>query len=57
MPKILGSFRSAFQSMKNTDKFKKEIKDAQKPVVVLEGKTDEKYLLKAAEFLGKEGRN
>lgn len=49
-----GEFRSAFQSMKNTDKFKKEIKDAQKPVVVLEGKTDEKYLLKAAEFLGKE---
>ena len=49
-----GEFRSAFQSMKNTDKFKKEIKDAQEPVVVLEGKTDEKYLLKAAEFLGKE---
>ena len=49
-----GEFRSAFQSIKNTDKFKKEIKDAQKPVVVLEGKTDEKYLLKAADFLGKE---
>ena len=49
-----GEFRSAFQSIKNTDKFKKEIKDAQKSVVVLEGKTDEKYLLKAAEFLGKE---
>ena len=49
-----GEFRSAFQSMKNTDKFKKEIKDAQKPVVVLEGETDKKYLLKAAEFLGKE---
>ena len=49
-----GEFRSAFQSIKNTDKFKKEIKDAQKSVVVLEGKTDEKYLLKAVEFLGKE---
>ena len=49
-----GEFRSAFQSMKNTDKFKKEIKDAQAPVVVLEGETDKKYLLKAAEFLGKE---
>ena len=49
-----GEFRSAFQSMKNTDKFKKEIKDAQKPVVVLEGETDKKYLLKAANFLEKE---
>ena len=49
-----GEFRSAFQSIKNTDKFKKEIRDAQKPVVVLEGETDKKYLLKAAEFLGKE---
>ena len=49
-----GEFRSAFQSMKRTDRFKKEIKDAQKPVVVLEGETDEKYLLRAANFLGKE---
>ena len=49
-----GEFRSAFQSMKQTDTFKKEIKDAQQPVVVLEGKTDKKYLLKAAESLGKE---
>ena len=49
-----GEFRSAFQSMKNTDKFKKEIKDAQKPVVVLEGETDKKYLLKAANLLEKE---
>ena len=49
-----GEFRSAFQSMKQTDTFKKEIKDAQQPVVVLEGETDKKYLLKAAESLGKE---
>ena len=49
-----GEFRSAFQSMKRTDTFKKEIKDAQKPVVILEGETDIKYLLKAAEFLKKE---
>ena len=49
-----GEFRSAFQSMKRTDTFKKEIKDAQHPVVVLEGETDEKYLLKAAELLEKE---
>lgn len=49
-----GEFRSAFQSMKRTDTFKKEIKDAQQPVVVLEGETDKKYLLKAAEFLEKE---
>ena len=49
-----GEFRSAFQSMKQTDTFKKEIKDAQQPVVVLEGETDTKYLLKAAELLKKE---
>ena len=49
-----GEFRSAFHSMKRTDRFKKEIKDAQKPVAVLEGETDEKYLLRAANFLGKE---
>ena len=49
-----GEFRSAFQSLKQTDTFKKEIKDAQKPIVILEGKTDKKYLLKAAKFLEKE---
>ena len=49
-----GEFQSAFQSMKKTDRFNKEIKDAQRPVVILEGETDKKYLLKASEFLGKE---
>ena len=49
-----GEFKDAFQSMKKTDRFKKEIKDAQKPIVILEGETDEKYLLKATELLGKE---
>ena len=29
-------FRSAFQSMKKTDRFKKEIEDAKKPVLILE---------------------
>ena len=49
-----GEFEDAFQSMKRTDRFKKEIKDAQEPIVILEGETDKKYLLKASELLGKE---
>ncbi len=49
-----GEFKDAFQSMKRTDRFKKEIKDAQEPIVILEGETDKKYLLKASELLGKE---
>lgn len=48
-----GEFKDVFQSIKKTDRFKKEIEDAKKPVLILEGKTDKKYLLKAAELLEK----
>ena len=56
-PEEFSEFGNAYRSFTETQKFKedirKEIENAQKPVVFMEGKTDVKYLKKAAELLGK----
>ena len=56
-PEEFSEFGNAYRSFTETKKFKedirKEIENAQKPVVFMEGKTDVKYLKRAAELLGK----
>ena len=55
-PEEFSEFSDAYHSFTKTQKFKedirKEIENAQKPLVFMEGKTDVKYLEKAAELLG-----
>ncbi len=55
-PEEFSEFGDAYHSFTKTQKFKedirKEIENAQKPLVFMEGKTDVKYLEKAAELLG-----
>ena len=55
-PEEFSEFGNAYRSFTKTQKFKedirKEIENAQKPLVFMEGKTDVKYLEKAAELLG-----
>lgn len=54
-PEEFSEFGNAYRSFTETKKFKedirKEIENAQKPLVFMEGKTDVKYLKKAAESL------
>ena len=56
-PEEFSEFGNAYRSFTETKKFKedirKEIENAQKPLVFMEGKTDIEYLKKAAELLGK----
>ena len=55
-PEEFSEFGDAYHSFTKTKKFgediRKEIENAQKPLVFMEGKTDVKYLEKAAELLG-----
>lgn len=57
-PEEFSEFGSAYQSFMETKRFSDDmqqaVKDAQRPVVFMEGKTDVKYLEKAAELLGRE---
>ena len=57
-PEEFNEFSKAYQSLTETEKFKDDIKAAiensQKPVVFMDGKTDVKYLRKAAELLNQE---
>lgn len=57
-PEDFSEFENAYQSLTETEKFrdgiKVEIENAQKPVVFMDGKTDVKYLQKAAELLNQE---
>ena len=56
-PEEFSEFGDAYHSFTKTQKFKedirKEIENAQNPVVFMDGKTDVKYLKRAAELLGK----
>ena len=55
-PEEFSEFGDAYRAFTKTKKFnediRKEIENAQKPVVFMEGKTDVKYLEKAAKLLG-----
>lgn len=57
-PEEFSEFGSAYQSLTETKRFADDvneaIKNAQKPVVFVEGKTDKKYLQTAAKLLGRE---
>lgn len=57
-PEEFSEFGNAYQSFSETQRFlddlQQAIEDAQKPIVFLDGKTDIKYLEKAAELLGKQ---
>ena len=57
-PEEFSEFGNAYQSFTETERFKDDIKveieNAQKPVVFMDGKTDVKYLQKAAELLNQE---
>lgn len=56
-PEEFSEFGDAYHSFTKTKKFKedirKEIENAQNPLVFMDGKTDVKYLKRAAELLGK----
>jgi len=56
-PEEFSEFGSAYRAFTETKKFTDDIKariaNAQKPVVFVEGRTDTKYLQKAAELLGR----
>lgn len=56
-PEEFGEFGNAYRSFTETKKFNEDtqqaIENAQKPVIFMEGKTDVKYLKKAAELLGR----
>ena len=58
-PEEFSEFSQAYQSFAKTRRFwdhmHEMLEGARKPVVFLEGKTDEAYLQKAAELFGKEG--
>lgn len=57
-PEEFSEFGDSYRSFTKTKKFnediRKEIKNAQKPIVFMEGETDVEYLKKAAELFGKE---
>ena len=57
-PEEFSEFGSAYQSFTETRRFTDDIRTAiersKKPIVLLEGTTDQKYLLKASSLLGKE---
>ena len=46
-------FGSAYQFFTKTKKFSDDVRNVQKPIVFVEGKTDVQYLEKAAELLGR----
>ena len=57
-PEEFGEFGSAFQQFTKTGKYtesmRRAIRESQKPVVFVEGKTDVKYIEKAADYLNKQ---
>ena len=57
-PEEFSEFADAYQAFTATSTFladiRKSIENAQKPIVFMEGTTDEKYLRRAAELLGQE---
>ena len=56
-PEEFSEFGAAYQAFTETRQFnddiRREIENAQKPIVFVEGKTDVKYITRAAELLGK----
>lgn len=57
-PEEFSEFESAYQSFTATSKFssdiRQEIQDSQRPIVFVEGETDQKYLQRAFALLGQE---
>ena len=57
-PEEFSEFGSAYQSFSETKRFlddiQRVVKDAQKPIIFMDGKTDVKFLEKAAELLDKQ---
>lgn len=57
-PEEFSEFESAYHAFRETSKFSDDIRtaveNAQKPIVFVEGTTDEKYLQRAAKLLGQE---
>lgn len=57
-PEEFSEFESAYHAFRETSKFSDDIRtaveNAQKPIVFVEGTTDEKYLRRAAKLLGQE---
>lgn len=57
-PEEFSEFRDAYQAFTATSKFsediRKAIEEAEKPIVFVEGATDQKYLQRASELLGEE---
>lgn len=57
-PEEFGEFRKAYEIFVATSRFshdiRKEIEGAKKPIIFLEGVTDQKYLQRASELIGKE---
>ena len=60
-PEEFGEFGDAYRTFKDTTSFRsdvrREIEEAQRPILFVEGPTDCQYLSKAANLHGKEGRS